>query len=246
MSRACARLGGLIYLLIIALGLFGEVFVRGELIVSGDAAGTAANIRASQDLWRAGIAGDLLMHVLDVPLIVILYLLLKPVSRSLALLATFLNIVQTSVLAANKLTLIVPLLTLPGTLSLGALTRPELDALSYLSIQLHGHGFAVGLVFFGMASLVRGYLLFKSGYVPRILGVLLGLAGLSYLVNSFALLLAPSLAATLFPAILLPALVGEAALCLWLVVKGVDANAWQRRLAAAHSSAVCDNDSDGT
>ena len=76
-----------------------------------------------------------------------------------------------------------------------------------------------------MASLVRGYLIFKSGYFPRILGVLLGLAGISYLVNSFALLLAPSLASTLFPAILLPALVGELALCLWLIAKGADLNA---------------------
>ena len=134
MSQPSARLGGFIYLAIIALGLFGEVFVRGSLIVSGDATSTAANIRASQDLWRAGIAGDLLMHVLDVPLIVIFYQLLKPVSRSLALVATFLNIVQTSVLVANKLTLVVPLLTLSGTVSLGAFTRPELDALSYLSI----------------------------------------------------------------------------------------------------------------
>ena len=229
-NRTNARLGGLIYLAIIALSLFGEVFVRGTLIVSGDAAGTAANIRASPGLWRAGIARDLLMHVLDVPLIVILYLLLKPAGRHLALVATWRNVVQTSVLAANKLTLVVPLLTLPGTMSLGALTQPELDALSYLAIQLHGHGFAVGLVFFGVASVVRGYLIFKSGCFPRALGVLLGLAGLSDLVNSFALLLAPPLAATLFPAIQLPALVGEPALCLWLIAKGaaLDADAQGR------------------
>jgi Domain of unknown function (DUF4386) len=120
---ARARLGGLIYLAIIALGLFGELFVRGSLILSGDAARTAANIAASQTLWRAGIAGDLLMHVLDVPLIVILYLLLKPVSRSLALVATLLNMVQTSVLVANKLTLIVPVLALSNTLQQGGLSR---------------------------------------------------------------------------------------------------------------------------
>lgn len=237
-SRACARLGGLIYLAIIVLGLFGEAVVRGSLVVSGDAARTAGNILASQELWRAGIAGDLLMHVLDVPLIVILYLLLRPVSSSLALLATLLNIVQTCVLVANKLTLIVPLLVLPESLQLSVLSRQELHALSYTAINLHGYGFGVGLIFFGFASLTRGYLVFKSGYFPRILGVLLGIAGASYLVNSFALLLAPSLASRMFPAILLPALVGELAFCLWLLVKGLDANGWKRRVSTANSVGV--------
>jgi Domain of unknown function (DUF4386) len=230
---ACARLGGLIYLAIIGLGLFGEAFVRGSLVLSGDAAGTAANIQASPGLWRAGIAGDLLMHVLDVPLIVILYLLLRPVSRSLALLATLLNVVQTSVLVANKLTLVVPvLLLLSNPAYLSGLPRQELNALSYLSIQLHGYGFGVGLIFFGVACLVRGHLIVRSGYFPKALGVLLGVAGIGYLVNSAALLLAPSLASAMFPAVLLPAFVGELALCLWLIVKGVDATAWQQSLVA--------------
>jgi Domain of unknown function (DUF4386) len=101
--------------------------------------------------------------------------------------------------------------------------------LSYLAIQLHGHGFAIGLIFFGVASLVRGYLIFKSGYFPKILGLLLGIAGVSYLVNSTALLLAPALASAMFPAILLPAFVGELALCLWLIVKGVDVKAWMQQ-----------------
>ena len=225
------RLGGIIYLAIIVLGLFGEAVVRGSLVVSGDAAGTASHILASQGLWRAGIAGDLLMHVLDVPLIVILYLLLKPVSRTLALLATLFNIVQTSTLVANKLTLLVAVEALSSSTLRSGLSPKELDALSYLAINIHGYGFAVGLVFFGFACIVRGYLLFVSGYVPRPLGLLLGLAGISYLVNSTALIVAPSLASVLFPVILLPALVGELALCLWLLLKGVDAKAWQQQVA---------------
>jgi hypothetical protein len=235
---SCARLGGLIYLAIIVLGMFGEAYVRGTLVASGDAEGTARNILASQGLWRAGIAGDLIMHVLDVPLIVILYLLLKPVDTGLALLATVLNVVQTCALAANKLTLIVPLLLVPGSRSLSALSPQELHALSYAAINLHGYGFGVGLIFFGFASLVRGYLIFKSGFFPRTLGVLMGLAGACYLVNSFALLLAPSLASAMFPAILLPALVGELAFCLWLLVKGVDAEAWKRRASTGGSGGV--------
>ncbi len=221
-----ARIGGLIYLAIIALGLFGEVAVRGALVVSGDAAQTASNILASETLWRAGIVGDLLMHVLDVPLIVILYLLLEPAGRTLAWVATAMNVVQTCVLATNKLTLLVPILLVPMSARFGGLTGDDLSALSYFAIKLHGHGFGVGLVFFGVASIVRGWLIFRCGYLPRALGAMLAIAGICYLVNSFALLLAPALAAMLFPLVLLPAFVGELALCLWLIVKGVDADAW--------------------
>jgi hypothetical protein len=214
-----ARLAGLIYLAIIGLGLFGEVAVRGALVVAGDAAGTMAKLRANESLWRAGVAGDLLMHALDLPLMLFFYLLLRPVDRTLALLTLLLNLVQTAVLALNKLTLIVPLLLL---------AQPQHDELAMLSIRLHGPGFAIGLVFFGLASLLRGVLIWRAGFLPRALGALLAVAGLCYLLNSFALLLAPPLAKALFPAVLVPAFVGELALALWLLVRGIDAAAWRR------------------
>jgi hypothetical protein len=217
-----ARVGGVLYLAIIVLGLFGEVFVRGTLVVSGDATATANAIAASESLWRAGIVGDLLMQVLDLPMILVLYLLLRPVSEAFALLATFLNLIQTAVLVANKLNLLAPVLLLGNGSGLDAFTPDQLHALSYLAIKAHGYGFGVGLIFFGFACLFRGYLIFKSGYFPRILGLLMALAGLSYLVNSLALLLAPSLASALFPVILVPAFVGELSFALWLIVKGVN------------------------
>ena len=227
-----ARLAGLLYLAIILLGLFGEVFVRGSLVATGDATATAAAIARSQQLWRAGIAGDLLMHVLDIPVMLFFYLLLRPVSRGLALLSTFFNLVQTAVLAVNKLTLLLPLMLLQGGGVLQqAFPAPQLHALSYLAIQAHGYGFGIGLIFFGWACLVRGHLMRRSGYFPKALGVLLQVAGVSYLVNSFALLLAPQLASLLFPAVLVPAFIGELALALWLIVKGVDQRQWQQRAA---------------
>lgn len=210
-----ARVAGAIYLSIIALGLFGEVFVRGSLVVAGNASATADNVLGSQLLWRIGIAGDLFMHVLDVPLIVFFYLLLKPVSHPLALLSTGFNVVQTCVLAINKLALVGALSLLDS--SARATAAADAHALALLAIGLHSHGFAIGLVFFGMTCLVRGYLLVESGYAPRALGVLLVLAGASYLLNSFALLLSPPIAATLFPVVLFPAFVGELALSLWLL-----------------------------
>jgi hypothetical protein len=212
------RLAGCIYLAIIGLGAFGEVFVRGSLVVSGNAPSTATSILASHVLWRSGIATDLLMHVLDVPLIVFFYFLLKPVSKPLALLATALNVVQTCVLAANKLSLVAVILMLERSVSATAVSPQGLHDLAYVAIKLHGYGFGVGLIFFGFACMVRGYLIFHSDFVPRIYGVLLAVAGISYLANSFALILSPTIAAVLFPTILLPALVGELALSLWLLL----------------------------
>ena len=225
-----ARIAGILYLAIILLGLFGEMYVRATLVVSGDAAATSAAIAASPLLWRAGIAGDLLMHVFDVPVIVVLYYLLRPVRRSLALFATLINVVQTSVLAANKMTLLIPLFLLESSRYLAAFSPEQVHALAYLAIYAHGYGFAIGLIFFGVACLVRGYLIFETGYLPKILGVLMAIAGLGYLVNSFALLLAPSLANAMFPAVLIPAFVGELSLTLWLIFKGVNIERWRQRV----------------
>jgi len=223
------RLGGAFYLAIIALGIFGEIFVRGALVVPGDAAATANSISASRFLWFAGITGDLLMQVLDVPLIVLFYLLLRAVNEGLALFATLINLVQTAVLVANKLNLVVAAFLLENAGYLGALPVEQRHALSYLAIRLHEYGLGVGFIFFGFACLVHGYLIFRSRFFPATLGVLLFIAGLSYLTNSFALLLAPSLASAMFPAVLLPALVGELALAVWLIVKGVNLERWKRR-----------------
>ncbi len=230
-----ARLGGLLYLAIIVFGLFGESFVRGTLVVSGDATATANAISTSQFLWRTGIVGDLLMHVCDVPVIVVLYLLLRPVSESLALLATLINLIQTAVLVANKLNLLVPLFLLEDAGYLKAFSPEQLHALSYLAIKTHGYGFGIGLIFFGFACLVRGYLIFRSGYFPKTMGLLMLAAGLSYLINSFALLLAPAFATAIFPGVLLPAFVGELSFCLWLIVKGVNIKQWQQRVPSQHA-----------
>jgi Domain of unknown function (DUF4386) len=231
--RPYARAAGILYLLLILAGGWAQVFVRGTIIVAGDATATAANIMASESLWRAGIAADLLMHLCDVPVMLILYLLLKPTSRHLALLALLFNLVQTAVLVANKITLLIPLFLLGNAPYLKALGPQQLSALAYVSLRVHDYGYGCGLIFFGFVCLIEGYLIRRSGYLPRILGTLMQVAGGCYLANSFALLLAPALAATLFPAIMLPPLITELALAIWLVGKGVDVQRWEdaRRLA---------------
>ncbi|HEX3127717.1 MAG TPA: DUF4386 domain-containing protein [Thermoanaerobaculia bacterium] len=222
-----ARIGGVLYLIIIVAGSLGELFIRGALVVSGDAAATANNIMASPSLWRIGVAGDLIMHVCDVPLMLIFYVLLRPVHRNLALLAVLFNLMQSAVAVANKLNLLTALFFLGDAGYLNALTLQQRQALAYLAVKTHDYGFGVALIFFGFTCLVLGYLIFRSGYLPRILGILMALAGLSYLTNSFALLLAPAFAAKLFPAILLPAFIAELSLCLWLLVKGVNVPKWK-------------------
>ncbi len=227
-----ARIGGVLYLIIIVAGVFGEAFVRGRLFVSGDAAATASNIAASQLLWRIGVAGDLIMHVCDVPLMLVFYVLLRPVSKPLALLAVLFNLIQTAVLVANKLSLLGALFLLGSADYLKAFEPDQLHALAYLSIKSHGYGFGVGLIFFGCVSLVLGHLIIRSGYLPGVLGVLMQIAGVCYLTNSFALLLAPTVANMIFPAILVPAFIAESSLALWLLVKGVNVPKWEERARA--------------
>jgi hypothetical protein len=227
-----ARIGGILYLMIIIAGALGEIFIRGKLIMSGDAISTANNIMASQSLWRIGIAGDILMHVFDIPLMLAFYVLLKPVNKNLALLAMLFNLIQTAVLVANKLNLLMPLFLLGNADYLKAFEPNQIYALMYVFIKAHDYGFGIGLIFFGFACLIYGYLLFRSGYFPRTLGVLMAIAGLSYLANSFTLILAPAYAGTILP-ILVLALIGELSLCLWLIVKGVNVQGWNKRASTA-------------
>ena len=223
-----ARIAGLLYLFIIVAGALGELFIRDKLVVSGDAAATAARIMASESLWRLGIVGDLAMHVCDVVVMWAIYILLRPVNRKLALLVLLFNLVQTAVLVANKSTLLVPLFLLGDAPYLQAFDPAQLQAWSYIAIRLHGYGFGIGLIFFGFVCLVEGYLIRKSGYLPSLIGWLMQIAGVCYLVNSLALLLAPAIAARMFPAILMPCLIAETSFALWLLVKGVNVDEWER------------------
>ena len=236
--RVLSRIAGVLYLIIIAGGLYGEAFIRGRLIVPGDAAATAANLRSLEPLWRLGIASEFFMLACTTCLAVILYVLLRPVSRDLALLAVSFNLVSIAVEAANEQQLLAALFPLGSAAYLGAFRPEQLDAMASLSLQSYAHGFGVSLIFFGCECIVAGYLIFRSGYLPRVLGVLMALAGTCYLINSFALFVAPAVASRLFPAILLPAFVGELSLCLWLLVKGVNVERWKARAGASPTPAA--------
>lgn len=231
-----ARIGGALYLLIIVIGLFGEAFVRDKLIVSGDATATAKNIMASESLWRFHIAAELFLLICAIVLLMILFVLLRPISRELTLLALFFNLVSIGLEAATAMYLIAALFPLGNAAYLKAFPPEQLYAMATLSLKSHGNGFSVSLLFFGCFCVVIGRVIFRSGFLPKAVGALMQIAGLCYLVGSFALILTPSFANRLFPGILLPSFVGEASLCLWLLVKGVNVQRWMERASTPRVS----------
>jgi hypothetical protein len=229
-----ARIGGLAYLIIIVAGAMGEIFIRSKIIIPGDAAATAKNISSSPLLWRIGVFGDLVMHVFDLVVGLVYYTLLKRVNKSLALLSLLFGLIQTAVLVANKMNLMIPLFLLDDGNYLKAFDQQQSQALSYLSVKTHEYGFGFGLIFFGFECLIDGYLIFRSEFLPRILGIMIFIAGICYLTNSFLLVFSPELEGLLFPIILAPlAFIGEFSMCLWLLIKGVNIKKWDERITAA-------------
>ncbi|ALS98085.1 DUF4386 domain-containing protein [Lacimicrobium alkaliphilum] len=224
------RIAGIAYLLIIGFGITGQLFIRGALVDFDNAALTASNILEASDIWRLGIAGDVMMHALDIPVMVILYFLLKPVNKLLALVSVAFNMAQTAVLIANKLVLLVPLIMMSDPQYMSAFESDQISSQVMLLVNIHDYGFALGLVFFGFACVGYGLLLYCADYFPRFIGALMIVAGLSYLTNSLTLLIAPSLSGVVFP-ILILSLIAELTFALWLIFKGVDAREWQRNVS---------------
>ena len=171
-----------------------------------------------------------------VALTIILYALLKPTNRDVALLMLAFNLVQDAIGGLNVLNTYRPLQLLGGAAYLTVFDRGQLEAMAQLSLSAHSVGFNIAMMFFGCSCLALGYLIAASGIIPKTLGLLLAVAGLSYLTLTTAHLLSPRLASLLFPSILVPALIGELSFAVWLTVKGIDAARWQER--AAHATAA--------
>lgn len=219
-----ARVAGALYLIIIVCGLFAEGIVRTRLVVPEDAAATAANIVASAGLFRIGFLADSLMILSDVALAGLLYLLFIPVSRVLSLIALCFRLAQSAVLALNLLNSYAAILVLNNGAYASEFDPGQLASLSYLFLQLHSHGYDLGLLLFGIHCLLLGILILKSSFLPRILGVLtIGASG-AYLIGSLTRFLFPGFVPTVAP-VYIVALVAELSLCLWLLVKGVDVQA---------------------
>ena len=226
--QAYARSAGLLYLIVIVAGVFAEIFVRGGLVVSGDAAATAHNIMTHELLYRSGFAAELIACVCNIPLALIFYELFKVVNRRITLLVVFFSLVGTAIECAELLDHFAPLVFLGSGGYLSAIPTGQLQVQAYLSLKLFEMGFAIALVFFGWFCILLGWLIFRSGFLPRLIGVLLAIQGVCYLINSFTDFLAPAYAPLVFNLLAISAL-GEISLCLWMLIMGINVEKWKER-----------------
>jgi hypothetical protein len=220
--RSYARAAGVLYLVVIVCAGFAEGVVRAGVIVPGDPAATGANIAAAASLFRLGFVADLVAFLSDAVIAVLLYVLLRPVDRTLSLLAAALRLVaHPAIGSVNLLNHYGALLVVGGGAPIGAFDPAQLEAMAGLLLDAHGVGYLIAGAFFGTHLLVLGHLLFRSDLFPHVLGVLIGIAGLGYLAESFGVFLVPGHDALFAWIVALTAVAGEVPLALWLVVRGV-------------------------
>lgn len=228
-----ARTAGALYLLTILTGIFAQGFVSQRLVVSGDAAATAANILAHKGLFQLGFTVYLIEMACHAAITSLFYNLLKPAGRRVSLLAAFLGLVGCAIKTFSRVFYVAPLFVLGGADYLKAFNQEQLQALALLFLRLNDQGAGIALVFFGFYALLNGYLIFKSTFLPRILGVLSASAGLGWLT-----FLSPTLGNRLFTYVAAFGLLGAIALILWLLVFGVDEQKWEKKARAAASIGI--------
>ena len=219
--RRLARITAVFYLLTIATGIFAQGFVSQRLVVSGDAAATAANILAHQSLFRWGFTGYMVEMACQIIFTVLFYELLKPASRRISLVAAFLGLAGCTIKAFARVFYLAPLYILGAAPYAAVFSREQLHALALLMLQVNDHGAAMALAFFGFYGILTGWLIFRSGFLPRFLGVWSIIAGVGWL--SF---LYPPLGYHLFLYVAAIGLLGAIALISWLLVAGVNEQHW--------------------
>jgi Domain of unknown function (DUF4386) len=229
--RFKARMAGVSYLLGSLTSVFGQMVVLGTLVVPASATATAANILSHESLFRLGFVASLMTVPFHLIWAVLFYGLFKPVNRSVSLLAGFVMLVGCAMWALSSLLHLAPLLVLQGKSSLSAFAPEQLQALALMLLKLNAQAYDIGLVFFGFWCVLIGYLIFRSTFLPRIIGVLEVLAGFGYLT-----LLWRPLAHYLYPYNLALAGPGEISLMLWLLVVGVNVPRWNEQVSLKHET----------
>jgi len=222
-----ARFAGILMLIMAVIAPFGMLYVPSTLIVPGDATTTASNIMASESLFRLGIVSDSVVFLIEIVLSVLLYVILKPVSQTLALVVAFSRLAMTVIQGINLLNQFFALLLISGAGYLTVFEPGQLHALGLLFLNAHQYVIFIWGLSFGLHLFVLGYLVYKSAFIPRFVGVLLVIASLCYLIQSFGNMLLPNYAETF-------AMVGflsivEIALPVWLLIKGINVAQWEKR-----------------
>ena len=225
------RILAALYLFVIVAGVTAQAGISDRLVVSDDAARTAANIVANRSLYRLGYTIFMLEMVAQVAVSVLYYDLLKPVNRSVARLSAVIGVTGSGIKTFARLFYYAPLILLSGASYLSAFEPQQLQAASLALIRINGQGAAIALVFFGFEALLRGWLLFKSEFLPRFLGVISMIGGVGWLTYLW-----PPLGSRAFLGVALFALVGVIATVGWLFIRGVDDAKWRARAALAATS----------
>ena len=219
-----ARAAAFVFLIIFFLGMSTELFIRPGMIVPGDPAATVKNIAASEELFRLSIVSDLIRQALLMILPLILYKLLKPVNKTIASLMVIFALVCVPISLLNELNHFAVLLLSNGTGYLPAFKAEQLNAPVKFFLELRQYGTYIAQ-FFSFWVLLLGYLVFKSGFLPRILGILLMLGGLCYTVLAVLFFLFPNFDATILG---LFTFIAESLFYLWLLIKGVNVSEWEK------------------
>ena len=226
--RLKARITGAFYLLTILTGIFAQGFVSGRLVVDGDAAATATNILRHRGLFQLGFAVYLIEMACQIAITALFYDLLRPAGRSVSLVAAFLGLAGSVIKTFSRVFFIAPLFILGGAHYLSVFSAEQLHALALLFLKVNDRGAGIALVFFGFYALLTGYLMIKSTFLPRVLGMLSVIGGLGWLTFLY-----PPLGSRLFPFIAIFAILGAASLIVWLLVKGVNEQRWKEQAGAA-------------
>jgi hypothetical protein len=223
-----ARIAGFLYLILLPLGIFGIMYIP-SLIVPGDAAATANNIVASESLFRLSIVSALILQTVNILVVLLFYKLLKVVNKNHAVLMVVFFLVSVPITMLNELNQFAALFLSSGADYLTGFTADQLQALVPLFLNLHEYGILIAQIFWGLWLFPMGYLVFKSGFLPRILGILLMIACFGYLITSFGSLLLPNFGETTIATIIGFTFYGEMFLALWLLIKGVNVEQWEKR-----------------
>jgi len=233
--KITARFAGLLSLMTIAGGIFAQAFVSDRLVSFSDAAVTATNILANRPLFQLSFTVYLIEMACQIATAALLFALLSPVNRPIALVAAFIELAGSIMKTMSRLFYITPLFVLSGPQALGAFNADQLRALALLLLKINDRGAAMALAFFGISGLLHGYLVYRSGFLPRLLGLFGMVASAGWLRFFYPPLRFPS-----FLMIVIPALLVAAAQIFWLIVFGVDEEKWKERYRLSTLSALAE------
>ncbi len=222
--RLLARLIAVFFLLTILTGVFAQGFVSERLLVFSDAAATATNILANRGLFQLGFTVYLIEMACQVVTVALFYVLLRPVSRSIALTSAFLELTGCIIKTFARVFFIAPLFVLGGSTALHGFSAEQLQSVALIMFKVNDQGAAMALAFFGFATVLQGYLIFRSTFLPRWLGALSMVCGFAWLTFLY-----PPLGYRAFPIAALLGLLGSAAMIFWLLVKGVNEQRWKEQ-----------------